>query len=801
MRKAAILISALALGLILYSGQGRGVLESFASLNPLHLGLALALLLVNLALAFARFVVSFRVLGLSVPTRDLPGPFFVGQVANLFPFGLVGQAAGRSAILARLGVSSSAVTFLSFAERIIALGSLSIFAALGVGLTFGALHLDPASPGEGPTLLATLAGAAGAFAVVVLLARHALFTAFRDLARQVSLGGLGALLLLSLAAHATMLGAFWTVLRAYTDAGALWPTLGALCVVMFASSLPISFAGWGIRELSSVQALSAIGISDKIALATGLTIGALSTVVIVICIAGAVLYGGLKRAKDADLVHAPQDQVSFDEAFVLLLAFAVAVLLPFQIKVPLENSAVVVNMADLFAMAGLAVLAGDRDIWRSLSGAWFLKPLGLISAALALSLVVGLFKHGPTGWALVNRGVGWMVIVSYFAVGQFVLRRARAGGLETVMFASVSAFAFVCVLHIAAWCVFVSAVEIRGSLFAISQAGFAFNSNAYAFLCVYGLAIYLLAMQSYQDWQGRWMRWWVPILLVTSLAVCVSRTGVLLGALVVVCAPLIAPLARKPLLLACLVGAVIRFGAPEIPNLPIRIEAARHALLGWTGQEAPVARHAGSSPQAEGVPAGATPPSGTAETTPGAAASTEAPEPEAAPARSNQVFYRWQTGMTLRDFFLRTYEAERVESVRDGLAMFLRSPVLGGGLGGFLAERAAQGKPALIIHNVPVWILAEMGLVGFGLIGAAFGLFVRGLWQRRAERAARVGFLMLALFAAGGLAHDYFYQRSFWFGFGLVVAALARGDLRRGDRMDAAPESAGRRRSGVLEPA
>jgi hypothetical protein len=763
-------------------------------LNPLPLALALALLLVNLALAFARFVVSFRVLGLSVPARDLPGPFFVGQVANLFPFGLVGQAAGRSAILARLGVSSSAVTFLSFAERIIALGSLSIFAAIGVGLTFGELHLDPASPGEGPTLLATLAGAAGAFAVVVLLARHALVTAFRDVARQISLSGLGVLLALSLVAHATMLGAFWTVLRAYTDAGALWPTLGALCVVMFVSSLPISFAGWGIRELSSVQALSAIGISDKIALATGLTIGALSTVVIVVCIAGAVLYGGLKRAKDTDILETPHEQVRFDEAFVLLLAFAVAVLLPFQIKVPLENSAVVVNMADLFAMAGLAVLAGDRDIWRSLRGAWFLKPLGLITAALAISLVVGLLKHGPTGWALVNRGVGWMVILSYFAVGQFVLRRTRAGGLETVMFASVSAFAFVCMLHIAAWCVFVSVTEIRDSLFAISQSGFAFNSNAYAFLCVYGLAIYLLAMQSYEPWQGTWMRWCVPILLITSLAVCLSRTGVLLGALIVVCAPLISPLARKPLLLACLAGAIVRLGVPEIPNLPVRIEAARHALLDTSRNAAPsVARNVTAPAQNASATGRAAGSANLPSTT------TDPAQAEPAPPRSNQVYYRWQTGMTLKEFFLRTYEAERVESVRDGLAMFMGSPLLGGGLGGFLAQRAAQGKPALIIHNVPVWILAEMGIVGFTLVGGAFGLFVRGLWRRRSHPAARVGFLMLGLFIAGGMAHDYFYQRSFWFGFGLVVAVLTRGERRSEERRVSHDEHAPRRTAAVLE--
>ena len=40
----------------------------------------------------------------------------------------------------------------------------------------------------------------------------------------------------------------------------------ASCIVMLAASLPISFGGWGLRELSAVVALQAIGLTSASAL-------------------------------------------------------------------------------------------------------------------------------------------------------------------------------------------------------------------------------------------------------------------------------------------------------------------------------------------------------------------------------------------------------------------------------------------------------------------------------------------------------------------------------------------------------
>jgi len=89
---------------------------------------------------------------------------------------------------------------------------------------------------------------------------------------------------------------------------------------------------------------------------------------------------------------------------------------------------------------------------------------------------------------------------------------------------------------------------------------------------------------------------------------------------------------------------------------------------------------------------------------------------------------------------------------------------------------------------VPAWLLAEFGLAGTALMGAAFILVLaraRGMLLRAEE--ARWGFVGISVIASVGtacLVHDLFYQRITWLVLGLALAArsLARpaADARLG---------------------
>jgi O-antigen ligase len=118
---------------------------------------------------------------------------------------------------------------------------------------------------------------------------------------------------------------------------------------------------------------------------------------------------------------------------------------------------------------------------------------------------------------------------------------------------------------------------------------------------------------------------------------------------------------------------------------------------------------------------------------------------------------------------------ERVQQIREAIPMFVSHPIRGVGLGEFDFRSDPAGYHPLIIHNTTVWILTELGLLGFTVYIAYVGwYFWRGrIALKQADSQAKplvVGLLgahagMLGLSA--GI--EVLYQRHWW----LVMAMLA----------------------------
>jgi hypothetical protein len=109
----------------------------------------------------------------------------------------------------------------------------------------------------------------------------------------------------------------------------------------------------------------------------------------------------------------------------------------------------------------------------------------------------------------------------------------------------------------------------------------------------------------------------------------------------------------------------------------------------------------------------------------------------------------------------------------EAIKMWLDSPLIGGGLGVFLVEKAELFGYPLIIHSTPLWILAEFGLVGLAVLGWAAYALVRYLVIRKAWKgppATRALVLLLLAFAAFCQLHEVLYQRIFWLALGALLA-------------------------------
>jgi O-antigen ligase len=115
---------------------------------------------------------------------------------------------------------------------------------------------------------------------------------------------------------------------------------------------------------------------------------------------------------------------------------------------------------------------------------------------------------------------------------------------------------------------------------------------------------------------------------------------------------------------------------------------------------------------------------------------------------------------------------ERIFSLTEGWKLFKTAPLFGAGLGAFRNlgfEGSTAGIP-LLIHSTALWLLAELGVVGFLIFAVPFMRVFRWELNHRTEAASAVSILCLVGFAVMSGPADMLYQRTFWL---LMGAALA----------------------------
>jgi O-antigen ligase len=115
-----------------------------------------------------------------------------------------------------------------------------------------------------------------------------------------------------------------------------------------------------------------------------------------------------------------------------------------------------------------------------------------------------------------------------------------------------------------------------------------------------------------------------------------------------------------------------------------------------------------------------------------------------------------------------------MRSLEGGWALFTSHPVFGAGLGAFMESQIRISGP-LVIHSTPLWLMAEMGLVGL----VAFSWFGWRLAQEALTSRTAAGTALLLVtvgFCIMSGPHDLLTQRSVWFIAGALLA-IPRTDL------------------------
>ena len=339
---------------------------------------------------------------------------------------------------------------------------------------------------------------------------------------------------------------------------------------MFAATVPISLAGWGMREMSAVVGLGAIGVSGHAALTTAVIVGIGSFLVVGI-IAAISVPGANAKGRVADT---PVTQsVDYFRVLAWLLPISAATLVLFQIFVPIRSGLLNVNLADpLAVLSGVLFILGaarNRQLPR-----WRVPNINLaivsVTLVLIASLLLGASRFGWTTWAVTNRFLGWFVILGYAATGSLIVGAGRKQGFRVMLLTYVGGAAAIACIEVAL--VFLKSAGLPIATGIGGVEGFAQNRNAFAFQLLMALSATIVLVRGFA------LRRLILTAILAGLWFAGSRSGWIASLFVIVTSLYIGALTAREIALSIICAIGVAIGPILLSTLPDVPSIANHAI-------------------------------------------------------------------------------------------------------------------------------------------------------------------------------------------------------------------------------
>jgi Lysylphosphatidylglycerol synthase TM region/O-Antigen ligase len=655
-------------------------------------------LLASLCLGAWRLRIVAADLGYRLSLNSCLAAVTLGQIGGNLFFQIAGQLIARSAVLKRHGLPISATVIATLYERFSGLAVSLGLAVWGAAHLFGRLSIDLKAGGL--QLLSLVAGLTAVFAATFFLAWGPM--ALRVVSSLASRGAvirLVRVLLITITIQLTTLLAFMVAARMLVPSAPLESTAAACSLVMLASALPISFAGWGIRELSAMAALGAIGFPAPAALAAGLVIGVASLVALFIAaIFSSRAIADASSARQNPPIEALPLTIDGDAFLGWVVPIAAAIAVLFQVHVPVGHGELNVNLADPIAILGGAwVVVRTAPAWPTWRSPHVNTALLLTTGAILVGFFHGLLSFGWSNWAFWNKCVGWFVLLAYMATGALIVHANGPAG-RTVLLQTLSSAIVTVVLVSVALAGFLG---FDAPTFQVGRiAGFAQDANAFALQMIVCVSIVLSLKQS----TGKSAC--LLSLAMVGLWFSGSRSG-LIAVAAVALMYLITAWENLRLIVAAVTVAAIAI---------VTIKFCQSSLGGWDLVLASVK--------------------------------------SSAQAASPLSF------------------SEHMETIWAALKLFFDHPIFGAGLGYFMQMHIHQFGVPMVIHSTSLWLLAELGLLGFACFAIPAVLIFIHEWRNRGdvEGPGILLILLLTGFVVMSQFQDLTYQRVFWLVIGAGLA-------------------------------
>lgn len=670
---------------------------------------SLVFIVLNQILSSVRYSLSLKMFGVNACFQDLHKVNIYSIISGMLFFNFFGQGISRFYMVKDVDASNSSFIVTAF-ERVISLSVLLIISIVMSLVVLGSAELYlPSLPVAIMISFVFLSFAALYFFGLVPRQRREI--------RIVLSSGFGwklwGITFVVILMHACMLCAYVCLILGMSgDVSINAESILASVLTMLGGALPISFGGWGAREVSASFAFTAASLPSELGVSVAIGVGLLTLVALGVnfLIVGAT--NGLNLPKLWS--GGGSKSKNYAERLVLFLSWfsvpAILILMMVQFPVSLEGGRITFSLADPVAIVMGMTFALIIIQRKYMSHLWIDRRIGYWLCAafsvLSLSYIIGFIEIGYSEWALYNRLVGSGVLFSYLVVGaaatgfwgEFAVRTAIKSLIPALVL--VACFELLCRFGLDQ-----NSLETLGWV-SHRWTGFLNNPNSFSFFLMTSYClIFVFSCESARK-RKKMIESAALSLVVLLLYLANSKAGMI--SFFVISLFLLKLNWRK--LAFSIFGAFLLYVSLVIGNEFMSYFSASGGGIRLMGQE-----------------------------------------------RVREIL---------------NTQPDRILSLLEGWNMFRENPILGGGLGAFYESQAATGIP-LVIHNSFLWILAEMGLLGFSVIVVLPVIFcarilVKSDWLNNSYSCALL--LILLNTAVMGMAHELVYQRVFWLVLGMLIA-------------------------------
>ncbi len=266
----------------------KAIADRLARCEPGWIVLALVLMTAQISLLAARWQEIARTCGASLTFVSALQLSFIGAFFNQVLPSTIGGDGTRIWLLARTEAGWARATYSVFIDRIVGVFVLALVVTACLPWTFELIH-DPIAR---TVLLMVGAGAIAGTVVFItmgtrlqhildrwVVTRHLAAAARAAAALCSSPQSIGVAIGCSVAIHLLTVTAAWCCIKAIAAPVSFVQVLILMPPVLLVSTIPISIAGWGVRESSMIVAFALAGLAESDGLTLSILFGAASFVV------------------------------------------------------------------------------------------------------------------------------------------------------------------------------------------------------------------------------------------------------------------------------------------------------------------------------------------------------------------------------------------------------------------------------------------------------------------------------------------------------------------------------------------